>query len=157
MKQSGSSYASWIKGYFPTETDPAIIGADADPDKDSIANGVEMVIGGNPASVMDTALLPTLELVTNPVGILPAGDYFLFTFRQTDLSVTAGVAAACEYDTDLVGLWATAQDGVNGVTTLVDDNYASFTPPATDTDRVRVYIPRGANPKLFGRLNVLVP
>ena len=58
-----ASYASWIDGFFPGETDPAIIGATADPDNDGIPNAVEMVLGGNPATVMDAALLPTIELV----------------------------------------------------------------------------------------------
>ena len=40
---------------------------------------------------------------------------------------------------------------------LTDDNYPSFVPPAANTDRVRVYVPMGANPKLFGRLDVIVP
>jgi hypothetical protein len=149
-------YASWINGFFPGETNPAIIGAASDPDNDGIDNGVEMVIGGNPATGMDTALLPTLELVTNPAGV-PAGDYLLFTYRRSDLSVSGGLTATCETDTDLVGPWTTAVDGVSGVVILTDDNYPSFTPPAANTDRVRVYVPRGANPKFFGRLNVVVP
>jgi hypothetical protein len=33
----------------------------------------------------------------------------------------------------------------------VDDNF-TFTPPAANTDRVRVYVPRGVNTRLFGRL-----
>jgi len=153
---SSASYASWIDGFFPGETNPAIIGAGADPDQDGISNAVEMVTGGNPATGMDLALLPTLELVTDPAS-LPAGDYFLFTYRRTDDSVTAGLVATCQYDADLLGTWTTAQDGVNGVSILEDDNYGSFVPAATDTDRVRVYIPRGSNARLFGRLNVEVP
>ena len=153
-----ASYASWIDGFFPGETNPLIIGAGADPDHDGIANGMEMVIGGNPATGMDTALLPTLELVTDPVGIpvIPAGKYLLFTYRRSDLSVAAGVTAGCETDTDLVGPW-TAATGAPGVVIQVDDNF-TFTPPAAaNTDRVRVYVPRGANTVQFGRLNVLVP
>jgi autotransporter-associated beta strand protein len=153
-----ASYASWINGFFPGETNPLIIGAGADPDFDGIANSVEMVIGGNPATGMDTALLPTIELVTDPVSTptIPAGNYLLFTYRRSDLSVAAGVTADCETDTDLVAPW-TAATGAPGVVIQVDDN-ATFTPPAaTDTDRVRVYVPRGANTKLFGRLNVVVP
>ena len=69
-------YSSWIAGYFPGVTDPATIGNTADPDRDGIANAVEMVLGGN---------------------------------------------------------------------------------PATATDRVRVFVPKGSNAKLFGRLNVMVP
>jgi methylmalonyl-CoA mutase cobalamin-binding domain/chain len=154
--ESSASYASWIDGFFPGETNPAIIGAAADPDFDGIANAAEMVVGGNPATGMDAALLPTLELVTDPAG-LPAGNYFLFTYRRTDESVAAGLLATCQYDDDLLGTWTTAQDGVNGVSILQDDNFGSFVPPATDTDRVRVFVPRGSNPKLFGRLNVEVP
>ena len=59
---SAASYASWIDGFFPGETNPSIIGAAADPDQDGIENGVELLIGGNPKLGMDTALLPTLEL-----------------------------------------------------------------------------------------------
>ena len=152
-----AGYAAWINGFFPGETNLAIIGADADPDNDGIDNSVEMVIGGNPATGMDTALLPTLELVTNPGGGVPAGNYLLFTYRRSDLSVAGSVTSACETDTDLVGPWTAAIDGASGVVIQVDDNF-TFTPPAAAaTDRVRVYVPRGANTKLFGRLDVVVP
>lgn len=153
---SGASYASWIDGFFPGETDENIIGANADPDGDGIANAVELMIGGNPATGMDAKLLPTVELVNDPAGV-PAGDYLLFTYRRSALATAAGLTAASEYDADLVGSWTTAQDGVDGVVVLVDEDYASFDPAATATDRVRVYIPRGTDPKLFGRLSVTVP
>jgi autotransporter-associated beta strand protein len=153
---SSITYASWIDGFFSGETNPAIIGPDADPDKDGITNAVEMVLGGNPATGMDTALLPTIELVEDPAG-LPAGDYFLFTYRRTDGSVAAGVTAGCQYDVDLVAPWSQAVNGVDGVVILEDDDYALFVPPATATDRVRVYVPRGTKPKLFGHLNATVP
>jgi autotransporter-associated beta strand protein len=149
-------YASWIAGFFPGVTDPTIIGTTADPDRDGIANAVEMVLGGNPAATMDAALLPTVEMVHNPAG-LAAGDYLLFTYRRTDLSVGVGVVVGCEYDADLIAPWATAQNGEAGVVVQMDDNYASFTPPATATYRVRVYVPKGSNAKLLGRLNVMVP
>jgi len=42
---------------------------------------------------------------------------------------------------------------VNGVTILVDDNYASFVSPASDTDGCRVFIPEAVSPGLFARLN----
>ena len=154
----GPTYASWIDGFFSGESDPAIIGVNADPDDDGISNAVEMVIGGDPKDGMDTALLPTLEMLSaDPDGDTNFSDYFLFTFRRTDESVTAGLTTACETDTDLAGPWITAVDGVDGVVILTDDNF-TFTPPAaTDTDRVRVYVPRGANPELFGRLTAQVP
>lgn len=153
---SAASYGSWINGFFPSETNPAIIGATADPDKDGISNAVEMVVGGNPATGMDAALLPTIELVTNPVSTpaIPAGNYMLFTFRRSDLSVTAGMSSGCEVDGDLVGTW-TAATSVPGAVIQVDDNF-TFTPASPNTDRVRVYVPRSANTN-FGRLNVQVP
>lgn len=153
---SASSYASWIGGFFPGETDADIIGASADPDNDGIPNAVEMIIGGNPAAGMDTALLPTLELVTDPTG-LPVGDYLLFTYRRTDSSVAAGITASFEYNTALEGAWSEVENGVDGVVILEDDNYDSFAPPAEDTDRVRVYLPRNTDPVLFGRLRAVVP
>ena len=150
----GNTFASWISGFAVG----GLNGVNDDPDFDGIDNGMEMVLGGNPATGMDTALLPTIELVTNPVSVpaIPAGNYLLFTYRRSDLSAAAGVTADCETDTDFVGPW-TAATGAPGVVIQVDDNYASFTPPAANTDRVRVYVPRGANTKLFGRLNVKVP
>ena len=153
-----ASYANWITDFFPGENDPAIIGADRDPDHDGIANGVEMVIGGNPATGMDVALLPTLEMVNaDPDGDTNFSDYFLFTYRRTALSEIAGVEAECEIDTDLAGPWTPAAAGVAGVV-IVEEFDFNFSPPAPpDTDRVRVHVPRGSNDSLFGRLNVLVP
>jgi fibronectin-binding autotransporter adhesin len=156
LVQTGTTYASWIAG-FPGVG--LLNGPTDDPDRDGIDNAAEMVLGGNPATGMDAALLPTIELVTNPVSIpaIPAGNYFLFTYRRTAVSEAALVAASCETDTDLVAPWATAVDGVSGVVIHEDMNF-SFTPAApANTDRVRVYVPRGVNTKLFGRLKTVVP
>ena len=43
-----SGYEDWIATYFPGETDPAIIGADADPDADGGSNRFEHALGGVP-------------------------------------------------------------------------------------------------------------
>lgn len=154
---SSASYATWIDTFYPGETNPLIVGASADPDFDGISNAVELVIGGNPATGMDSALLPTIELVNaDPDGDTTFADYLLFTYRRADLAVASGLTIDCETDIDLISPWTPAT-GAPGVVILTDDNYASFTPTATNTDRVRVYIPRGANTKLFGRLNVTVP
>jgi autotransporter-associated beta strand protein len=155
---SAASYTSWIEGFFPGVTDPSIIGADRDPDQDGIPNGVEMVIGGNLQLGMDTALLPTLEMVTDPVTTpaIPAGNYLLFTYRRSDLSATAGITTACETNNGLSGPWIPA-NGAPGVVIQVDEDFV-FTPPAASpTDRVRVYVPRAPNTTQFGRLKVLVP
>jgi autotransporter-associated beta strand protein len=150
-----NTFATWIAGFGLTGLDAL---ATADPDNDGIRNGVEMVLGGDPAAGMDSALLPTIELVNaDPDGDTTFSDYLLFTYRRTAISETALVAAACETDTDLVGPWSTAINGASGVVIQEDLNF-TFTPAApANTDRVRVYVPRGVNTKLFGRLNVMVP
>ena len=155
---STAGYASWIGGFFPGETDPDIIGATADPDSDGIANAVEMVIGGDPKLGMDTALLPTVELVTDPVVVpaVPAGNYLLFTYRRTDLSVAAGLGIDCETNTGLGAPWTPAT-GAPGVFIRVDDNFVFSPPAAADTDRVRVFVPQGTAATLFGRLRGTVP
>jgi autotransporter-associated beta strand protein len=158
LTENLNSYESWINGFFPGETNPAIIGGNADPDNDGIPNAVEMVLGGNPATGMDVALLPTIELVNaDPDNNTVFGDYLLFTYRRTDLSVAAGLTAVAETNTSLDGVW-TAAPGVADTVILVDDNYTLFNPPAaTDTDRVRVFVPRGTQSKFFGRLDVKAP
>lgn len=50
-----SAYDSWIASFFPGVTDPAIIGAGADPDNDGQPNSLEFALGGNPASGSDNA------------------------------------------------------------------------------------------------------
>jgi autotransporter-associated beta strand protein len=48
---SGSSpYGDWIGGFFPGETNPAIIGQTADPDGDGVNNITEFAFDGNPAN-----------------------------------------------------------------------------------------------------------
>lgn len=41
-------FTSWISTYFPGETDPAIVGKDADPDGDGSDNLAEFALNGNP-------------------------------------------------------------------------------------------------------------
>lgn len=154
---SAVSYASWIAGFGLVGPDALVT---ADPDKDGIANAVEMVLGGNPATGMDTALLPTLELVTNPTGPgpIPPGEYLLFTYRRSAESALALITARGETDTDLIAPWTPAINGAAGVVIQEDLNYLLFSPAApANTDRVRVYVPRVTAPKIFGRLNVVVP
>ncbi|MCU0796348.1 MAG: autotransporter-associated beta strand repeat-containing protein [Akkermansiaceae bacterium] len=48
-------YTAWIAGFFPGETNPLIVGPDADPDGDGQANSLEFMLGGSPASGSDNA------------------------------------------------------------------------------------------------------
>jgi uncharacterized repeat protein (TIGR02543 family) len=149
---SAASYTSWIDSFtFALGADKTPTG---DPDNDGINNATEMVLGGDPATGMDAALAPSIELVNTDLGA-GSTNYLLFTFRRTDLSVTAALIADAQYGTNLSN-WTTAVDGVGGVVVQVDDNFA-FVPASPNTDRVRVYVPRGSNTGLFGRLDVTVP
>ena len=137
-------------------TDAGLSGADAassaDPDRDGLNNAVEMVVGGNPATVMNASLLPSAQLVTNPGGTVPVGDYLLFTYRRADSSVSGGVMSGVEYDTDMVGVWTQAVHGANGVRIVEsNDNFGA------GVDRVQVYIPSSSNQKIFVRLKVVIP
>lgn len=147
---AAAGYAGWIAGFGLTGPNAAF---DNDYDLDGLDNGVEFVLGGNPAAGMDAGILPTLEMVATDLGSGPQ-DYLLFTYRRTDLSA-ASIASAAQYGTDLSS-WNTAVDGVNGVKILIDDNHV-FSPPSPNTDRVRVHVPRASHAKLFGRLHITQP
>jgi len=123
-----------------------------DKDNDGVANAAELVVGGNPATGMDADKLPTIQLVTNPGGTIPDGNYMLFTYRRTTLSLDAGIATACQYNTDLGAVWAPAVDGSGGVKVITTTGHYG-----TGIDRIQVYVPRAANTKMFGRLDVIVP
>jgi len=128
-----------------------------DADNDGVPNAVEMVLGGDPKNSMDVKLLPELELVTDPGEGVPAGDYLKFTYRRTQLSVDAGLIAACEYGSDLVSEWTPVVSPYpEGVVVLEDKPFAPYSTIAL-TDRVRVFVPRAGSAKLFGRLRVTVP
>jgi hypothetical protein len=140
------NYASWAAAN-------GIAGqaANGDADSDGVSNAAEMVLGGLPSTRMDAGLIPTLALVTNPSG-MPAGNYLEFTYRRSSISLEANIATACQYNTNLGALWTTAVDGTDGVKVITTPNHY-----ALGIDRIQVYVPCGANTKLFGRLDVTVP
>ena len=50
-----TAYENWLQANFPGETDPAIIGKEADPDGDGQQNNLEFALGGDPADSADNA------------------------------------------------------------------------------------------------------
>jgi len=48
VRPGGSSFEVWMAGYYPGETDPAVVAPGADPDRDGYANGLEFALGGSP-------------------------------------------------------------------------------------------------------------
>ena len=52
---TATPFDDWIDDFFPGETDPAIIGDEADPDGDGQTNLLEFALGGSPNSGSDNA------------------------------------------------------------------------------------------------------
>jgi len=143
-----AGYTGWIAGFFPGETDPAIVGPNADANGDGVANALVYLFGGNPKDGNNQALLPTVATATNPGGTVPDGDYLVFTYRR---DATALVHAGVEHSTTLKAPWTTAADGVDGVVIVETPN--GF---ASGIDRVEVFIPRSAA-RNFARLAASLP
>jgi len=144
---TATGFNQWMAG-FGLNAGPKV-----DSDFDGISNLVEFVLGGNPATIMNSSLLPTASLVTaDPDNNTVNDNYVLFTYRRTELAKNdAATSIKTEWSTSLTGTW-TPTTGTAGVVVVEQDNGA-----ATDIDLVRVYVPRSlaVNGKLFVRLNVV--
>jgi len=143
VKVSGGGYDSWISGYFNGVTDPAIIGADADPDHDGVANGIEFLTGTVPNSG-SSHTLPSI--VRNGSGDL------VVSFQRDDQAESCAVVV--EWSTTLQsGSWtqiAVPNDAVSSATLTVVDNGAA-------PDAVTVVIPATADPRKFARVRIDIP
>lgn len=140
-----SPFQAWVTGP-PYNLAGADATETADPDNDGIANSIEFVIGGNPASESNSDLLPDGEPVSVDLG---AGvlDYYKFTYRRT--ADSAYLNPGVEHDTDLVAPWTFAENGVDGV--VVQESPGFY---GAGIDRVECYIPLPLGGRLFGRLVV---
>jgi autotransporter-associated beta strand protein len=146
----GDAFVDWVEGapFFLTGPDAA---KDADPDGDGIPNAVEFVLGGNPATVSNLDLMPTLELATEDLGA-GSEDYIKFTFRR--VAASAYLGPVVQTTADLAGTWQAAEDGEGGVVVQVTSEFYPAAGAVPAADRVVVYIPRPATGPFFGRLAV---
>jgi len=87
---SADDFATWIAGFFPGETNPAIIGFDADPDGDGLSNGVESILGTAPD-------IPTQGL-HSPISVSGA----LVFFTTLAKSPPSDVERTWEWSPDMV-------------------------------------------------------
>lgn len=73
-----SPYATWIDTFYPGETDPLIVGEDADPDMDGQSNKVEFALGGTPDSGADNAKVYsfTTDRLLMTIAVLDATPAF---------------------------------------------------------------------------------
>ena len=145
-----SRYAAWING-FNLSGDAALMGAD--PDHDGIPNGIEFVLGGNPAAANDASLLPAGTRVTADLAS-GSREYFKFIYRLTQASVDASVVADCDYCADLPeGVWNCAVNGVNDVVIFNTSNgYGA------GVNKVEVWLPLTLAPqgRMFVRLHAVL-
>jgi autotransporter-associated beta strand protein len=115
--------------------------AGADPDDDGIVNLLEYVLLGGDPSVANPGILPTLDA---------SGANFVFEFTRRPDS-TADTTQTFQYGTDLSG-WTTvtlANGTNNGATVSIA--------PSGPNEVVNISVPKGTNPRLFGRLQVTKP
>ncbi len=133
-----SGYALWINGFYPGQSNPAIIGINADPDKDGVPNGIEMLLGGSPA-VANDVVLPT------PAA---GGNNLVLSFERHDQAIGV-LSVIVQTSTDLAN-WPTGAEIVIGKTSsagvAITDNGA--------TDSVVITIPKSGAAAKFARLKV---
>ena len=78
-----ASYSTWRKEHFGNETDPAIIGDNADPDRDGVANLLEYAFGLEPLTASRSGLpITTLQ------SAVPGGPLYLTLSFKTPATVT---------------------------------------------------------------------
>jgi autotransporter-associated beta strand protein len=142
-----SPYQTWASGYGLQDpwlgVNPALNGTPgADPDNDGIANELEFALGGNP-TLSSTNVLPTLSVTATN---------FVYTFNRVDAS-EAEVALAFQSGTTLAaGSWTPVAIGVD---TAASGSGVVVTENGAAADTIVVTIAKGANTKLFGRLQAV--
>ena len=139
VDENGNAYASWELTHGISGA-----GADADSDNDSISNGIEFVIGGDPSgpdSASNSLLQPAIVDDNN------------LTYIYRRISASASFNPFVEYSSDLAA-WTKAEHGVNTVT--IDEAPGFY---GTGIDKLTVVIPRSlaTGSKLFARLKVNIP
>ncbi len=142
----GSNFNQWLAAHLLSA------GVGADSDGDSVSNAVEYVIGGDPKTQMDAAMLPTISRVSAVVGgnTVPA-DYLLFTYRRTDRAKNdPSTAIKVEWNHGLSGTWTDAAGSPGVVVVGENDGFAP------GVDRIKVYLPLSltVGGKFFTRLGV---
>lgn len=142
LVQSGTDFDNWISGFFPNETNAAIIGLNADPDGDGVPNGIEFVLkNGNPAQGNST-IMPTATR---------SGDTLLFTFERDDRAKgpNAGMTLSVEAG-DTLQTWPKSY--VIGATSQAPVTISNDTDSGPDT--VTVAIPLEGATSQYARLKV---
>jgi fibronectin-binding autotransporter adhesin len=102
-------FTSWIGAHFPGETDPAIVGKDADPDGDGADNLAEFALNGNPGNgadngyyvaVIEDTNADTQKELTLTITVRKAGGSPVFSGSPLS-AVSDGVRYTIEGSLDL--------------------------------------------------------
>jgi hypothetical protein len=138
VQTTPTPYDLWVAASNLTGPEAAL---EADPNGDRVSNGIAFVLGAASAFEDSSPLLPTAEL---------KGARYEFIFRRVDQA--SALRAVVQYGTGL-DRWASAEDGVKGVTIMVTDDH--FGP---GIDRVVVAMPTelAVEGTLFARLVVTI-
>ncbi len=148
LEVGGSAYTTWANSFGLQDpwlgVDPALNGTPgADPDNDGVANSLEFALGGNP-TLSSTNILPTLTVTATD---------FIYTFNRVDAS-EAEVALTFQSGTTLAeGSWTSLAIGADTASSGSGVVVAEGVDPAPDV--ITVTIAKGANTKLFGRLQAV--
>lgn len=145
LVKSADPYGTWIGSFYPGVTDPAIVGPNADPDSDGIANIIENQLGTSPA-----ASSPGLVQVS-------AGESSLtFQHSRADAPL-AGYTTAYEWSGNLVD-WHASGATHGGVTVTIGSSVtADNPPPSNDVVGVTATVSGGSASKLFVRFKTSTP
>ena len=135
---STAGFSGWIGGFGLAAGDQDL---DDDADADGIDNGIEYVLGGNPASASDVSKLPQ--------GVRSGGN-FVFSFDRVVSSDTPDVALAFEHGDNLSSWDTISLEAANPPQVTITRSGDNL------TDHIVVTIPASGS-KLFGRLKVSNP
>jgi autotransporter-associated beta strand protein len=131
-----AAFANWQAAWWPGVTNTAIIGLNANPDGDVLANLIEFATGTSPVQG------------TGSVGLLALNAGLLeFTYRRSHAALAAGFAFIVEWSDTLGNDWTTAgvtQTEVPGS----DDGTASLW---------QATVPAGTSGKRFVRVRIVQP
>jgi hypothetical protein len=132
LVSTADPFLAWINATWPSLSDKTPTG---DPDNDGIDNLIEYVLKDGDPSVSTTGILPTVDA---------SGTDFVFNFcRRT---AATGTTQTFQYGNDLSG-WTDVP--------VTDGGIVSITSPEAGIEQVAITVAKGAETKLFGRLQVV--
>ena len=138
LESDAAGFDAWIRNSGVAITDRDL---SADPDNDGIPNGIEYILGGNPASAANAPTLPQA---------LHSGGSFVFSFDRVVTSETPDVALSFQYSANLMDWTDIPLDAANPPTVTITRSTDGL------TDHIAVTLPAysATTPKLYGRLKV---